>query len=98
MAFDDNEANSIVEYFIVVLGVVLGFAVTSTVLFSFTSVMEDKSQQARRLTEKLREFKKRLTMNKRIAVSEKFDIQDKLGQWEELDENEATKEIKKIGN
>lgn len=88
MAFDENEANTVADYFIVFLGVVLGFAVTSTVLFSFSSLMEDRSQQTR-LVERFREFKKRLTASKRIAVAKTLNPREKK-EWEELTENEAT--------
>lgn len=88
MAFDDNEANTVVDYFVVFLGVVLGFAVTSTVLFSFTSFMEDKSQQTG-LLEKFHEFKKRLTERKKIAVAETLNTPEK-EESEELPEKEGT--------
>lgn len=81
VAFDDNEANTVADYFVVFLGVVLGFAVTSTVLFSFSSFMEDKSRQTR-LLEKFHEFKKRLTERKRIAVAESLNTPDKKGRKE----------------
>ncbi|KAJ7365840.1 stabilization of membrane putative [Desmophyllum pertusum] len=93
VAFDKTEANTVADYFIVFLGVVLGFAVTSTVLFSFSSVMEDKSQQTR-LVEAFHEFKKRLTVSKRIAVAETLNTQEK-EQCEELYEKETTTEEKK---
>ena len=88
VAFDENEANTFADYFIVFLGVVLGFAVTSTLLFSFTSLMEDRSHQTR-LFESFREFKKRLTASKRITVAKALNPREKK-EWEELTENEAT--------
>ena len=81
VAFDDNEANTVADYFVVFLGVVLGFAVTSTALFSFSSFMEDKSRQTR-LLEKFHEFKKRLTERKRIAVAESLNTPEKKGREE----------------
>jgi len=67
VAFDEKEANTFADYLVVFLGVVLGFAVTSTVLFSFSSVMEDNSQETKVLA-KFREFKKRLKKQRRNAA------------------------------
>ena len=88
VAFDENEANSFADYFIVFLGVVLGFAATSAVLFSFSSLMEDRSHQTR-LLESFLEVKKRLTTNKRITVVKALNPREKK-EGEELANNEAT--------
>ena len=88
VAFDENEANTFTDYFIVFLGVVLGFAATSTVLFSFSSLMEDRSHQTR-LLQSFREFKKRLNTSKRITVAEALNSREKK-EGEELTKNEAT--------
>ena len=88
VAFDENEANTFADYFIIFLGVVLGFAATSTVLFSFSSLMEDKSHQTR-LLESFRVFKKRLTASKRITVAKALNSREKK-EGEELTKTEAT--------
>ena len=88
VAFDENEANTFEDYFIVFLGVVLGFAATSTVLFSFSSLMEDKSHQTR-LLESFREFRKRLTANKRITIAEDLNPREKT-EGEGMTKYEAT--------
>lgn len=88
VAFDDHEANTFADYFVVFLGVVLGFAVTSTVLFSFGSLMEDKSQETR-LVEKFRDFKKRLTASNRIAVAKTLNTPAE-EECEEITKKEAT--------
>lgn len=42
VAFDDNEANTFTDYMVVIVGVVLGFAAMSTVLFSCSSIYDGK--------------------------------------------------------
>ena len=88
VAFDENEANTFEDYFIVFLGVVLGFAATSTVLFSFSSLMEDKSHQTR-LLKSFREFKKRLTANKRVTVAEALNPRENKEGEAGMTKNEA---------
>ena len=41
VAFDENEASSAADYFIVFIGIVLGFAVTSTAFFALASLMDE---------------------------------------------------------
>lgn len=88
VAFDKNGANTFADYLIVFLGVVLGFAVTSTLLFSFSSLMEDSGSHQTRLLESFREFKKRLASSKRITVKTLNPGEKNV--WEELTENEDT--------
>ena len=88
VAFDKNGAKTFADYLIVFLGVVLGFAVTSTLLFSFSSLMEDSGSHQTRLLESFREFKKRLTSSKRITVKTLNPGEKNV--WEELTENEDT--------
>lgn len=87
VAFDDHGANTFADYFVVFLGVVLGFAVTSTVLFSFGSLMEDKSQETR-LLEKFHDLKTRLTASNRIAIAKTLSTPEK-EECEEITKKEA---------
>lgn len=76
VAFDENGANIFADYLIVFLGVVLGFAVKSTVLFSFSSVLEGESQETK-FVEKFRKFKKGLNKQRRNAVVEPIKSHEK---------------------
>lgn len=68
VAFDDNEANTFTDYMVVIVGVVLGFAAMSTVLFSCSSMMENKSKETSQLAQKFRNVKKRLKLRGTAVV------------------------------
>lgn len=68
VAFDDNEANTFTDYMVVIVGVVLGFAAMSTVLFSCSSMMENKSKETSQLAQKFRDVKKRLKLRGTAVV------------------------------
>ena len=68
VAFDDNEANTFTDYMVVIVGVVLGFAAMSTVLFSCSSMMENKSKETSQLAQKFHDVKKRLKLRGTAVV------------------------------